>query len=232
MTSQGALAEAATVELLSGQIANMVFQAMQPQLAVHMQAQDNRIKAILTRLLQLEQAVQESQEACQAQQLLHVLRINPPEVYNSKSKQLVDQFAQQVKAVAGMDDPDVNPQRFCWEAWLADFKAAFCTWDQVTWDQVQDALTRIGQLQQGSKSITDYCTAFFKLKGKLGHTDAEGEYVKDCFWKGLNAAAMEALVNTDYQTAEEARNILLCHENGAPGGAVPDMGGVGPGSGL
>ncbi|KAG6867129.1 hypothetical protein C0993_006482 [Termitomyces sp. T159_Od127] len=225
--TQGALAEVATAEPLSGQIANMVLQAMQPQLAAHMQAQDNRIEAILTRLLQLEQAAQEPREACQAQQLLHVPRINPPEVYDGKSKQLADQFAQQVEKIVwaqsyltglvrqwsavimtGMDNLDVNLRRSHWEAWLADFKAAFCTQDQA-----QDALTRIGQLQQGSKSITDYYTAFFELKGKLGHVDAEGKYVKDRFWKGLNTVAMEALVNTDYQTAEEACDILLRHES-------------------
>ncbi|KAG6875619.1 hypothetical protein C0993_008277 [Termitomyces sp. T159_Od127] len=236
MTSQGALAEVVTAEPLSRQIANMVLQAMQPQLAALLQAQNNRIEAILTWLLQLEQAAQEPQEARQAQQLLHVPRINPPEVYDGKSKQLADQFAQQVEVAAefecfqdnhqkivwaqsyltglvrqwsavittGMDDPDVNLWRFCLEAWLVDFKAAFCTRDQA-----QDALTRIGQLQQGSRSITDYCTAFFELKGKLGHIDAESKYIKDRFWKGLNMAAMEALVNTDYQTAEEAHDILL-----------------------
>ncbi|KAG6863850.1 hypothetical protein C0993_010145 [Termitomyces sp. T159_Od127] len=202
MTSQGAT-KVATAELLSGQIANMVLQAMQPQLAAHMQVQDDRIKAILTWLLQLEQV---------AQELIH-----PPEVYNSKSKQLVDQFAQQVEAAAEFECFQDDWQKIVWvqlyltgsaqqwsavittgvddldEAWLADFKAAFCTQDQV-----QDALTRIGQLQQGSKSITNYYIAFFKLKGKLRHVDAEGEYIKDHFWKGLNAAAMEVLVNTDY----------------------------------
>ncbi|KAG6895379.1 hypothetical protein C0993_009648, partial [Termitomyces sp. T159_Od127] len=106
-----------------------------------------------------------------------------------------------------MDNLDVNLQCFCWEAWLVDFKATFCMQDQA-----QDTLTRIGQLQQRSKSITNYCMAFFELKGKLGRADMEGEYIKDRFWKGMNMAAMEALVNTDYQTAEEARNILLHRE--------------------
>ncbi|KAG6875697.1 hypothetical protein C0993_007957 [Termitomyces sp. T159_Od127] len=170
------------------------------------------------------------------QQVAHVLRINSPEVYDSKSKQLTDQFAEQVKAAAefetfqderqkivwvqsyltgsaqqwsavittGSDDLEINPRRFRWVAWLTDFKAAFCMRDQV-----QDALTHIGQLTQGSKSITNYCMAFFELKGKLGQADANGEYVKDQFWKGLSAVSMEALVNTDYQTVEEAWDILL-----------------------
>ena len=98
----------------------------------------------------------------------------------------------------------MNAWRFDWGSWLADFKAAFCTREPE-----QEALTWLGQLQQGSRSIMDYCTAFFELKGKLGKADAESQYVKDRFWKGLNAAAMKALVNTDYETAEQARDILL-----------------------
>ncbi|KAG6875691.1 hypothetical protein C0992_002816 [Termitomyces sp. T32_za158] len=208
MSSQGAQTDVATAEPLSGQIMNIVLQTMQPQLAMHIQAQDDRIAAILTRLLKLEQAAQELREAHHTQQLLHIPRINSPEVYDGKSKQLADQFAQQVEAAAkfecfqdnrqkimwaqlylmasawqwsavimtGMDNPDINPQHFYWEAWLMDFRAAF-----YMWDQVQDMLTRIGQLQQGSKLITNYCTAFFKLKGKLGRADAEGKYVKDHF---------------------------------------------------
>ncbi|KAG6872084.1 hypothetical protein C0993_002452, partial [Termitomyces sp. T159_Od127] len=110
--------------------------------------------------------------------------------------------------MTGADNSDINPRRFHWDAWLVDFKAAFCTWDQA-----QDVLTRIRQLQQGSKSITNYCTVFFELKGKLGHVDVEGEYVKDRFWKGLNEVAMEALVNSDFQMAEEACDILLHRES-------------------
>lgn len=48
-------------------------------------------------------------------------------------------------------------------------------------DPAQDTLAHISQLQQGLKSITDYCTAFFELKGKLGHADAESKYIKDHF---------------------------------------------------
>lgn len=183
----------------------------------------------------LEQVVQE-QDQQQVHQLPHAPRINPPEVYNGKLKQLADQFAEQVEVAAefevfrdewqkivwaqsylmgsvrqwsavitmGPEDWDLNPQRFNWAAWLADFKAAFCMHNQA-----QDVLNRIGQLQQGSRSITDYCTAFFKLKGRLGCVDAASNYIKDRFWKGLNTVAMEVLVNTDFQTVEEACDILL-----------------------
>ncbi|KAG6868336.1 hypothetical protein C0993_004827 [Termitomyces sp. T159_Od127] len=43
--------------------------------------------------------------------------------------------------------------------------------------------------------------------------NAASDYVKNHFWKGLNMAAMEALVNTDYETMEQVRNILLCRES-------------------
>ncbi|KAH0581616.1 hypothetical protein H2248_011318 [Termitomyces sp. 'cryptogamus'] len=49
--------------------------------------------------------------------------------------------------------------------------------------------------------------AFFELKGKLRHADAESNYIKDWFWKGLNVAVMEALM------VEEAHNILLQWES-------------------
>ncbi|KAG6895947.1 hypothetical protein C0992_011376 [Termitomyces sp. T32_za158] len=80
-------------------------------------------------------------------------------------------------------------------------------------EPAQDALNRIGVLQQGSKSITDYCTAFFKLKGKLSPRDAASDYVQDRFWKGLSAASMEALVHAEWETAEQARDFLLRKEN-------------------
>ncbi|KAG6860535.1 hypothetical protein C0995_010106 [Termitomyces sp. Mi166 len=69
-------------------------------------------------------------------------------------------------------------------------------------DLAQDALTHLEQLQQGSRSITDYRTIFFELKGKLGQADAES----------LSPTVM-ALVNTDYKTAEKARDILLRRES-------------------
>lgn len=108
----------------------------------------------------------------------------------------------------GADDPVLNPRRFLWAAWLNNFQAAFGLQDPA-----QDALNQIAMLQQGSKSITDYCMAFFELKGKLGPADANSEYIKDRFWKGLSTSAMEALVNTDFAMAENARDILLCKES-------------------
>lgn len=143
----------------------------------------------------------------------------------------MDQFAEQVKAAAkfkvfrddqqkivwaqsylmgsawqwssiittGLEDPELNLRCFHWDTWLADFWAVFCIRNPT-----QDALTCLDQLQQGSKSITNYCMTFFYLKGRLGHADVESEYVKDHFWKGLSAAAMEAL-----KMAEEAWDILL-----------------------
>ncbi|KAG6875061.1 hypothetical protein C0993_011012, partial [Termitomyces sp. T159_Od127] len=80
-------------------------------------------------------------------------------------------------------------------------------------DPAQDMLNRIVVLQQGTKSITEYCMAFFELKWRLSPLDMASDYVKDQFWKGLNTVAMEALVNMDYKTAEQARNILLHRES-------------------
>lgn len=108
----------------------------------------------------------------------------------------------------GSDNPVVNLKRFQWQAWRDDFRAAFCMRDPA-----QNALACLEQLQQGSKSIMDYCTAFFKLKEKLSSADVVSEYVKNSFWKGLSLAAMEALVNTDYEMVEQARDILLQHES-------------------
>ncbi|KAG6867421.1 hypothetical protein C0993_002963 [Termitomyces sp. T159_Od127] len=216
--------ETTAPDSMSERIVGMVFQAMQSQLTAHMQAQDEGLSAVLAWVSQLEQMVQhlkqvaQGQDQCWVQQVLHVPRINPPEVYDGKSKQLIDQFAEQVKAAAEFEVFRDDWQKivwaqsyltgFSWDAWLVDFRAAFCTQDQA-----QDALNRIDQLQQGLKSITDYCTAFFELKGKLELADAESDYIKDRFWKGLNAAAMEALVNMDFQMAEEAQDILLRWES-------------------
>ncbi|KAG6867181.1 hypothetical protein C0993_005978 [Termitomyces sp. T159_Od127] len=79
--------------------------------------------------------------------------------------------------------------------------------------EYMDALTCISLLQQGSKSIMDYCMEFFKLKGKLECADVESKYMKDHFWKGLNAVAMEALVNMDFVMAEETWDNLLHRES-------------------
>ncbi|KAG6883231.1 hypothetical protein C0993_007276, partial [Termitomyces sp. T159_Od127] len=95
-----------------------------------------------------------------------------------------------------------------WAAWLADFRAAFGLQDLA-----QDALNHIAVLQQGFKTIMEYCTTFFELKGRLSPMDATSDYMKDRFWKGLNVAAMEALVNSDFDTVEQACNILLHREH-------------------
>ncbi|KAG6894463.1 hypothetical protein C0993_011418, partial [Termitomyces sp. T159_Od127] len=108
----------------------------------------------------------------------------------------------------GSNDEVLNPRHFQWVAWLADFRAAFGLRDLA-----QDVLNRIEVLQQGSKTITEYCTTFFELKGRLSPMDAASDYVKDRFWKGLNVAAMEALVNSDFNMVEQARDILLHREH-------------------
>ena len=136
------------------------------------------------------------------------LRINVPKVYDGKLRPLADQFMQQIKVAAefetfrnecqkilwaqsyltrsaqdwssvimtGLDDPVANPKHFQWQAWRDNFRAAFCMHDLA-----QDALACLGQLQQGSKSIMDYCTMFLELKGKLGNVDMASKYIKDCF---------------------------------------------------
>ncbi|KAG6876240.1 hypothetical protein C0993_004788 [Termitomyces sp. T159_Od127] len=134
--------------------------------------------------------------------------ISLPEKYDGVLKSLADQFVWQVEAAAefevfwnerqkilwaqlylmglaqawsciittGLDDKAANPQHFRWAAWLADFKAAFGMHDPA-----QDTLNHIAVLQQGSKSIMEYCTAFFELKGWLSPLDAASNYVKDRF---------------------------------------------------
>ncbi|KAG6902034.1 hypothetical protein C0995_005244 [Termitomyces sp. Mi166 len=125
-----------------------------------------------------------------------------------KLKPLADQFVHQIKAAAhfkmfwddqqkilwaqlylsesaqdwycvittGIGNPKTNSRCFSWKAWLDDFRAGFCMWDPE-----QNTLTCIGELNQGSKSIMDYCIAYFELKGKLGLADANSEYIKNCF---------------------------------------------------
>ncbi|KAG6876450.1 hypothetical protein C0993_003006 [Termitomyces sp. T159_Od127] len=198
--------------------------------AAQVWALEVQVEAMAARIVSLEE------DARGPRGLQYTPRINAPEVYDGKSKALADQFVRQVEAAAEFErfrdnrqkilwaqsylsgsaqdwsciittgdvDPEFSPRRFQWTAWLTDFKAAFCTCDPA-----QDALAHIGLLQQGFRSIMDYCTAFFGLRGKLGHADAESEYMKDRFWKGLNAAAMEALVNTDFVMAEKVWDILL-----------------------
>ena len=169
-------------------IARMVFEAIKLDLTVQVQSSltevQRSMETIAGRVAMLELAVQ----AQGTRGMRRGPKINPPEVYDRKSKLLADQFVRQILAAAefedfrddaqqivwaqsfltgsaqdwscvittGEENCDQNPRHFQWSAWLADFRAAFCTRDPE-----QDALTKIGQLQQGSKSITDYCTAFF-----------------------------------------------------------------------
>ncbi|KAG6887901.1 hypothetical protein C0995_011724 [Termitomyces sp. Mi166 len=76
----------------------------------------------------------------------------------------------------GVDNPEMNPRHFSWRAWPNNFKAGFCMQDPE-----QDMLTYIRELDQGLKSITDYCIAYFELKGKLGLADTNSKYVKNSF---------------------------------------------------
>ncbi|KAG6839840.1 hypothetical protein H0H87_012781, partial [Tephrocybe sp. NHM501043] len=209
-----------------GRIAAAVFEALKKDLISEFDSQlmslRTELATAITRVAQMELLPLSR---------THSPKINPPEIYDGKSKVSADQYMCQVTAAAefeifcndrqkvlwaqsyltgsahdwsciitkGSSDPTLNPRRCQWDAWLEGFKATFCTQDPA-----QDALTCIGALQQGSKTITEYCTAFLELKGKLGKADAESEYVKDRFWKGLCTPAMETLVNTKYKTVEEA----------------------------
>ncbi|KAG5332892.1 hypothetical protein C0989_006453, partial [Termitomyces sp. Mn162] len=112
--------DAAATDLMSDRIVGMVFQAMQTQLTVHMQAQEEGLLVVLTHVVHLEQTVHQlkqvvhRQEQGYLQQVLHVLKINLPEVYNGKSKQPVDQFAEQVKAVAEFEVFRSDQQKIIW----------------------------------------------------------------------------------------------------------------------
>ncbi|KAH0583454.1 hypothetical protein H2248_009081 [Termitomyces sp. 'cryptogamus'] len=137
---------------MSNRTAGMVFQAMQTQLTMHMQAQEEGLSTVLVHMAHLKQTVQQLEQVVQGQE---------HEVYNGKSKQLADQFAEQVEAAVefkvfrsnrqkivwaqlyltglahqwlsvitmGSEDPGANPRHFEWVAWLTDFRAAFCTRD-------------------------------------------------------------------------------------------------------
>ncbi|KAG6859679.1 hypothetical protein C0995_005786 [Termitomyces sp. Mi166 len=207
---------------LKERVAKMVFQALQNDLAAQVQSSLTEFQAdldaVLVDITQFELMVDSSG--------WYGPKVNPPEVYNGKSKPLADQYDEEQKIVwaqsylsdsalnwfyvimEGPGDSDSNLHCFQWEAWLGDFKALYCTWKLE-----QDMLAWLEQLQQSFKSITDYCATFFELKGKLREADAASEWVKDQFWKGLNAAAMKALMNMDYKTLEEVQNILLWWES-------------------
>ncbi|KAG6860303.1 hypothetical protein C0995_012925 [Termitomyces sp. Mi166 len=205
----------------------MVFQALQNDLAAQVQFSLTEfwaaLDAVLVCITQLKLMVDSSG--------WRGPKVNPPEVYDGISKPLVDQYVHQVLAAAkfenfqneeqkivwaqsylsvnwfyvimeGPGDSENNPCHFQWEAWLRDFKALYCTWELE-----QDALAWLGQLQQGSKSIIDYCKTFFELQKKLKEADAASEWVKDQFWKGLNAAAVKALMNMDDKMSEEESKL-------------------------
>ncbi|KAG6895647.1 hypothetical protein C0993_009344 [Termitomyces sp. T159_Od127] len=234
MSTTGHPEEIAT-PALQKRIMEMMFQALQTKLAARIQA---RLVGVLDKLEALDMQMTSWERERHGSGPRP--SINLPEKYDGVSKNLVDQFISQVEATAeferfcddrqkilwaqlyltalaltwsrvittGFEDPDLNPRHFVWTAWLVDFKAAFGLRDPV-----QDALNCIGVLQQGLRSIMEYCMVFFELKGRLGPSNANSEYVKDRFWKGLSTAAMEALVNTDFAMAKEAHNVLLRHES-------------------
>ncbi|KAG6868122.1 hypothetical protein C0993_007380 [Termitomyces sp. T159_Od127] len=192
-----------TMSLSKEHITNMVFHALQTKLVMQLQTSlaevQGRLEALVAHVLRMELKSHGSG-----------LRpsINFLEKDDGVSKSLADHFISQVKATAefkafcnkhqkvlwmqlyltgsaliwshvittGLDDLATNSWCFEWAAWLGDFRAAFGLHDLA-----QDALTRIRSLQQGLKTITEYCTAFFKLKGKLGPIDANSEYIKDHF---------------------------------------------------
>lgn len=165
-------------------------------------------------------------------------KVNPPVVYDGKSKELADQFLHQISSAAKFQtfaddeqkilwaesflssqahtwsatitshgDPADNPRRYIWTDWVKGFTDAFCTRDPQTL-----AITRLGVLNQGTKTITAYCTEFRDLVTKLDKADQEGGWVRQRFWDGLNAMGKSSLVNTDYKTVEEAQDILLRRE--------------------
>jgi len=165
-------------------------------------------------------------------------KVNPPVVYDGKSKELADQFLHQISSAAKFQvfaddeqkilwaesflssqahtwsatitshgDPASNPRRYIWTDWVKAFTDTFCTRDPQTL-----AITRLGVLTQGTKTITAYCTEFRDLVAKLDRADQEGGWVRQRFWDGLNAMAKSSLVNTDYKTVEEAQDILLRRE--------------------
>ncbi|KAG6894906.1 hypothetical protein C0992_004023 [Termitomyces sp. T32_za158] len=181
MSNTGAPKEA-TSPAPQDRVAEMMFQALQTELAAQIQA---GLTGVQDRLDALEAWINSWEHERHGPGPRP--SISPPEKYDGASKNLADQFISQVKAAAeferfcddhqkilwaqsyltgsalawsrvittGSEDLNLNLRRFVWTAWLADFKAAFGLRDLV-----QDALNRIGVLQQGSQSITDYCTAF------------------------------------------------------------------------
>ncbi|KAG6882556.1 hypothetical protein C0993_010114 [Termitomyces sp. T159_Od127] len=215
-----------TTSLFEKHITKMVFYALQTKLAMQLQTSLTKVQGVLEALMAHVLHMELKSHGSGPQPSINLLK-----KYNRVSKSLANHFISKVKATAefkafcnkcqkvlwmqlyltgsaliwscvimtGLDDLATNPQCFEWAAWLGDFRAAFGLHDLA-----QDALTRIGSLQQGLKRIMEYCTVFFKLKGKLGPVDANSKYIKDHFRKGLSTAMMEALMNIDLATMEEA----------------------------
>lgn len=165
-------------------------------------------------------------------------KVNAPAVYDGKSKELADQFVQQVSNAAKFEVFSDDEQRILWaQSFLSHQALAWSSvitsngdaasnprrydWDlwlaafksaYCTRDAAADALQRLGALSQGTKSITEYCTRFEELRVKLEKGDQDGAWVRDRFWAGLSLLSKEALVNSDYKTVEEAQEILLKRE--------------------
>lgn len=109
MTSPSA-PDPAVSDLTVERIADMVFQAIQSQMVAQLQAslggihknlestlarakaQEEGLAVVMACIEQLERLAQGPCELCHLQQVSHVPRINLLEVYNGKSKHLVDQF--------------------------------------------------------------------------------------------------------------------------------------------
>ncbi|KAG6877886.1 hypothetical protein C0993_002724 [Termitomyces sp. T159_Od127] len=207
-------------------IANAVFAALQKDLVVQLQTSLGEIHASLEVLGSRVEFIERGACGCGPRP-----SISPPEKYDGASKALVDQFVRQVEAVAEFEVFRDDHQKILWaqsylmgsaQAWsciitMGSADPGGQRGCRTFWmrDMAQEALNGIAVLQQGSRSITEYCMAFFKLKGRLSPSDAGSDCIKDRLWKGLSAAAMEALVNTDYdyEMAEQARDILLRWES-------------------
>ena len=110
--------------------------------------------------------------------------------------------------ITAFGKPADNPACYDWTVWLRSFRETFCTWDAAA-----DALRKLAALSQGSKSITQYCTEFKELSVRLSAADQCGKFVKERFWAGLNVAAKQALVTSDFKTINEAQDLLLCRES-------------------
>ncbi|KAG6876007.1 hypothetical protein C0993_006263 [Termitomyces sp. T159_Od127] len=185
-------------------VAHMVFQAIQAQLTAQLQASldgiHKSLEGVYQRLTRLEQVALEPRAAG------HIPKINPPEVYDGKSKQLADQFTHQVEAAAefelfrddrqkivwaqsylsglaqewlyvittGSGDPDLNPRRFQWDAWLADFWATFCTRVKIHHRLLEEVeIERILRERRTRGGVAEFLVRW------KGYDDSEDEWLKE-----------------------------------------------------